>query len=121
MTVAPRIELRAPREARARYLVDAYRDIVENREALEAALTRLPVAPSPKRLASWRAMAEAGDFASLAEALIELHYDPAYNRSSRKETRRSLGAVALSDLEPASRAAATDEIARLVSETFQTA
>src|SRR5260221_2452430 len=42
MLQAPRIELSAPRAVRARYLVHTYRDIVEDRAALNEAFARLP-------------------------------------------------------------------------------
>ena len=70
MQTAPRIELRAPLEARAAYLVSAYRDVIENREALDAAFARLPVYPGQKRLENWRGMADAGAFEELAAALM---------------------------------------------------
>jgi tRNA 2-selenouridine synthase len=107
---APRIELLADRPARARYLVAAYGDIIRDRPALDAALQRLPIRPSRERLAAWRALADAGEFATLAEALMTLHYDPAYARSGKKQSRPLLGSVALDPTDPASFAAATDAV-----------
>jgi tRNA 2-selenouridine synthase len=114
MAEAPRIELAAAPEARARYLVRAYRDIIENRPALDEALRRLPTPPGRKRLEAWAQLADAGDFEALAAALMELHYDPAYRRSSRKDERRSLGTVDAGGLEPADLDAAAAEIAAQV-------
>ena len=74
---APAIELAAERADRARYLVSAYAELTADRAALDAAFARLPVHPSRQRLAGWRALADAGAFAELAEALRALHYDPA--------------------------------------------
>lgn len=113
MQAAPRIEIQAPREARARYLVSAYRDIIENRAELEEAFDRLPVYPGQKRLENWRGLADAGQFEDLAEALMEHHYDPAYDRSSRKDQRVRLGVVALEGLDAANQEAAVAEIRRL--------
>jgi tRNA 2-selenouridine synthase len=113
MLAAPRIELRAPRDARARYLVHAYRDVIENREELEAAFARLPVYPGQKRLENWRGLADLGAFEDLAEALMEHHYDPAYDRSSRKADRPASAMVALANLEAASQETAVDEVLRL--------
>ena len=110
MAVAPRIELTAGREARARYLVRAYRDIIDNRAALDEALRRLPTPPGRKRLAAWGELADAGEFEALALALMDLHYDPAYRRSSRKETRASLGVVDAGGLEDGDLDAAAAEI-----------
>ncbi len=114
MTIAPRIELLASPELRARYLVTAYRDIVENRPALDEALRRLPTPPGRKRLEAWGQLADAGAFEELALALMELHYDPAYRRSSRTDGRPSLGLVKLSGLESNDLDAAADEIVRRI-------
>ena len=114
MAQAPRIELAAEPQARARYLVRAYRDIIEDRAALDDALRRLPTPPGRKRLDAWGQLADAGDFEALALALMELHYDPAYRRSSRKDERQSLGVVDVAGLEPADLDAAATEIARRI-------
>jgi tRNA 2-selenouridine synthase len=114
MAAAPRIELAAAPESRARYLVRAYRDITLDRPALDEALRRLPTPPGRKRLEVWGQLADAGDFEALARALMELHYDPAYLRSSRKDGRRSLGVVDAGGLEPGDLDAAAAEIARRV-------
>lgn len=111
---APRIELTADRADRARYLVGAYADIVADRAALEDIFLRLPVSPSAERLASWRAMADAGAFADLAAAIMGLHYDPAYDRSRKRHDRPLLGALDLAPDDPASLASAAGEVARLV-------
>ena len=112
MAQAPRLELSASPEARARYLVRAYSDIVEDRAALDEALRRLPTPPGHRRLEAWSQLADAGEFEALALALMELHYDPAYRRSSRKETRPSLGVVEVGGLEAGDLDAAADEIER---------
>jgi tRNA 2-selenouridine synthase len=88
MSEAPRIALRAPAAARARYLVEAYAEIATDAEALARAIARLPVHHSRERRASWLALARAGEVEALAAALIEAHYDPAY---ARAETGRRLG------------------------------
>lgn len=111
---ASRIELRAAAEDRARYLVAAYGDLIADRAALENAFGRLPVHPSRERLAGWRAMADAGDFAGLAQALMALHYDPAYDRSRRKDARPLLATVDLIPGEAASQEAAADAVAERV-------
>jgi tRNA 2-selenouridine synthase len=111
MAQAPRIELVAEPQARARYLVTAYRDIVENRAALDEALRRLPTPVGRKRLEAWGQLADAGDFEALALALMELHYDPAYLRSSRKDERPTLSAVDLGALTPDELDAAARDIA----------
>jgi tRNA 2-selenouridine synthase len=116
MTEAPRITLQVPPEHRARYLARVYADSVQDLDALEALLHRLPGRHGRKAVAAWRALAEAGEFEALAGALIEAHYDPAYDRSSRIETRRSLGVIEVPGLAEADQDAAAKAIeARLES------
>jgi tRNA 2-selenouridine synthase len=114
MAAAPRIVLTAPVADRARYLLEAYGDIVRDRARLEDILERLPPHHGREQKALWRSLAEAGDYAALAESLIQAHYDPGYARSAKREARASLGEVDLSDLTPASREAAADRILALL-------
>ena len=85
-----------------------------NIERIEAVLARLPVHPSQKRLEGWRALLAAGDYAALADALMELHYDPAYLRGRRKDGREATAVIALETLDGPSLDRAADEIARQV-------
>lgn len=113
LSLAPVVELEAEPDCRARYLVEAYGDMIADRARLEAALDRMPVSPSPARRAAWQAMIEAGAFADLAQAVMALHYDPAYDRSRKKHERPRLGMVPLDPTDPASQEAAADAVARL--------
>lgn len=114
MLDAPRIELWAPRHERARYLVSAYDDIVLDREKLDQVLKTLPLYPGKKRLAAWSELADAGDFAGVAEAVVEQHYDPAYVRSRRIKERPRLAKIELVSLSEADRSKAADAIIRLM-------
>ena len=115
MSVAPRIAVTAPAAERARHLAGAYADIVTDRAAFETSLARLPIHIGAKTLEAWRALADAGDLAALAQGLIEAHYDPAYDRASRKEGRPApTASVTLPDLTPAALEAAADEVAAAV-------
>lgn len=78
MTEAPRIAIAAPRPVRAEYLTRAYGDMVEDAARLDGVLTLLRHAHAAEQVAEWRAMAAAGDFAPLADSLMEHHYDPRY-------------------------------------------
>lgn len=111
MQAAPVIEITAPRPERARYLVQAYSDIVQDHAALDAACRRLPTHPGRARLESWRHLADAGAFEVLAEALMELHYDPAYAKSHKTDVRLRLGVIELSQMNDAALNAAADRIA----------
>ena len=98
MAAAPRIELVARPEARAAYLAAVYRDVVADRSWLDDVLGRLPTPAGKKRLAAWGALADGGQWEALALELMELHYDPAYRRSAKRETRLRLGEVAMGNL-----------------------
>jgi tRNA 2-selenouridine synthase len=115
MLAAPSIELKVPLAARARYLVRAYRDIVEDGPALEQTLLRLPGRHGRKRLAEWLDLARAKQFEALAQALVRDHYDPAYQRSRREDGRRRLGIVEVADLDPASQDSAASWLAEIIS------
>jgi tRNA 2-selenouridine synthase len=114
MTAAPRITVAAPAAARAAYLARCYADLLDDRPAFDAALTRLPIYPGRKALAGWAALADAGDLEALAASLIETHYDPAYTRAARKDARPRLATVTLAGLNAADQDAAADKIAGLV-------
>jgi tRNA 2-selenouridine synthase len=119
MTSAPAIKLTAPREARARYLVRTYRDIVADRAALTEAFARLPTHPGRQRLEDWAKLADAGEFEALAEAVMELHYDPAYARAARKTARPRLGTLDLADLTPEDLARAADGVVEMLRRQFR--
>jgi tRNA 2-selenouridine synthase len=114
MLAAPRIELAAPRRARAAYLTRAYGDTIADPAALDDTLAKLPIHHGKERLTEWRALAAVGAFADLAEGLIEHHYDPAYERSRRKDIRPCLEVFCLDDLAPSSLDRAAARIADIV-------
>jgi len=114
MLAAPAIDLDVSIAARARHLLAAYHDIVEDASALEATLMRIPGRHGRKRIEAWLDLARRGQFEALAEALMQDHYDPAYRRSRREDQRRRLGVIQLADLAPATQAAAATRIAQLI-------
>ncbi len=114
MAGAPRIELAAPRQARARHLASAYGDLTGDPAALGQTLERLTLRiarADRERLAD---LLEARDWPGLAEALIETHYDPAYLRSSRADARPLLQRIELAELSPGALAAAAARIEALL-------
>jgi len=113
MAAAPRIELIAPAEERARYLAAGYAELGQDAETLIRLLGRLPDRPGRKRLEAWTGLVREGQLETLAGELISLHYDPAYRRSSRKAERTTLGTVALDRLDDEAFERAAAEVARL--------
>ena len=111
MTGAPRIRIEAAAPARVGYLMRAYADTIADREALDHALSRLPIRLGKKRIDGWRALARGGAFEELAEELLSRHYDPAYARSSRLEERTQVERIPLTRLDDAALDAAAHAIA----------
>ncbi|SMH40276.1 tRNA 2-selenouridine(34) synthase MnmH [Maritimibacter sp. HL-12] len=97
MIAAPRVDIRAPLDARAGHLVDEYDDMVRDPGKLDAVLSKLVRFHGHKRVDDWRALAGAGAFRALCTALILEHYDPRYARISRPDAPR-LAALDLPDL-----------------------
>ncbi|RME14896.1 MAG: tRNA 2-selenouridine(34) synthase MnmH [Alphaproteobacteria bacterium] len=112
MIRAGRIEIAAPLAARAGHLVSQYPDLTSNPARLDAILDKLVRFHGRERVARWRALAAAGDFATMSAELIEEHYDPRYRRISRDEAPR-LARLDLPDLEPATLAEAAARIIAL--------
>ena len=101
MQAADRLVIQAPVEERARYLMHAYPDLATNRDKLIQAIEGLRQFQSGDTITGWLALAEAGDFHSLAVALVEAHYDPAYDRARKRDgaewTERVLETASLDD------------------------
>jgi tRNA 2-selenouridine synthase len=116
MAGAPRIEIVAPRAARVAYLLEAYRDLAEDAPAVAAALAGLTARHGRKQVGEWRDQLACGELRALAHGLVELHYDPAYERGRREAGRPVLGEVAMADLGPVQQELAAGAIARLVKE-----
>lgn len=114
MRAAPRIEINAPLEARADYLVGAYPELLKDRPKLSTVLSKLEVYPGRKRLENWRDLADEGHFADLAKEVVELHYDPAYERSRKRDERPLLKTIAVESLDEASLDAAAEEVCALL-------
>jgi tRNA 2-selenouridine synthase len=101
MAQAPRVLLTAPREARARHLIETYGELVADPAALKHTLSQLPVHIGRKAVEAMAAQVDAGAFTELAASLMELHYDPAYSRSAREDQRPLLGSIALEHIDDA--------------------
>lgn len=94
---APRVEITAPLASRAKYLVEAYSDIVADPSRLLATIERLRPLHSADIISSWRALAESSQHFDLALSLMRLHYDPSYakSRARAREPGRRIRAESL--------------------------
>ncbi|TVP73445.1 MAG: tRNA 2-selenouridine(34) synthase MnmH [Rhodobacteraceae bacterium] len=111
MKHAPRIEITVPQDARARYLLGEYHDILARREDLAARLNALRPHRDGRMIAHWLDLLAAGDDLALAEALIRDHYDPSYAKSRANHTFAVIALMDAPDLSPASRDALAQRIA----------
>lgn len=119
MTAAPLVELETSLDARVRRIVSTYGDRLARPREVEAVLNRLPRHHSHERRKAWIDAADAGDAASLAQALLSEHYDPAYRRQAATSPR--LGKVALAGGSDGDIGAAAAAVADLISAAAQTA
>ena len=117
MKRAPSIVVEAPIGVRARNIVEAYRDLVADRGAIAAAIDRLAPFHPKERLEDWRALAEAGEDATLAADLMRVHYDPLYDRSRRRREAPTLATLRLAEISPDALDGAAAEIIRLMART----
>lgn len=109
MLAAPRIRLTAPLAARAAHLAADYADLTADQARLSDVLDKLVRYHGRAQVEAWKALAAEGAFATLAEDLIRVHYDPGYARQSRRGRRRLTG-FDLPDLSDETLAATAREI-----------
>ena len=78
MKNASRINIQAPLEARVRYCLQKYRNLVCNNEDLNLLLVKLSPFHSRKRIEEWNALVKCNNFEGLVSQLLHYHYDPRY-------------------------------------------
>ena len=116
MKSAPRIEISADVDDRARYLVDAYSDICSDLAALSDRLDRLVRLQGRETVEDWKDMAAKGAHEALARELILRHYDPRYAKVRERaggEVRLTFEAEALDEI---GRAHLSERIAASINE-----
>lgn len=84
MKKAPRIELSAPMDARAKYLRHAYDDIFSNGPELARILSGLIPIQGRDRVERWLEFAKSEQFLPLITELMQDHYDPRYLKSRNR-------------------------------------
>lgn len=108
MRASPCVRIEAPPAARVALLIEDYAHFLADPDMLNARLAHLSELRGNQTVAAWQAMARAGAWPELVAALLEQHYDPAYDKSlSHNYARRdsdvtlhadNLSAPALRDL-----------------------
>lgn len=113
MRAAPRLEIDAPRSARAEYLARAYVDMVEDAGKLTAVIDRLRPLHAAAVIEDWHRMVAAGAHVALADDLMARHYDPRYLRH-RERIGAAQETVAVEGLGPQDLEALADRVAARV-------
>lgn len=84
MRASPVVRVEAPLELRARFLLAEYGHFVDACDALFTQLDRLVDLHGHARIAEWKTLAAEGHWEAFVAALLREHYDPAYDRSMRR-------------------------------------
>ncbi len=105
MCKAPRVIIEASLPERARYLTRAYADIVADGARLVQVIDLLRHAQPRETIEAWTALAASDQFEALAQDLMQVHYDPRYEKHRARMTvpaialqAPSLAEAALNDL-----------------------
>lgn len=98
------VRIDMPLDARARFLVDDYAHFVADPASLFAQLDCLVELHGRELIAHWKSLADAGAWEAFVAALLQGHYDPAYDRSMQRNFSAldACEPVALGDFDPAS-------------------
>lgn len=113
MVAAPRVAIAAPRVARAEYLARAYADLTADADRLAATVSMLKPLHPAEVIEDWLGLAAAGEFAALADGLMERHYDPRYGKH-RARMAVPLAEVGVDDLRPEALPAIAEAVAEAV-------
>jgi tRNA 2-selenouridine synthase len=84
MRAAPCTLVDAPVAVRARLLLREYRHFTTDRALLFERLERLAALHGTRQVEAWKALAVAADWDAFVESMLALHYDPAYDRSMKR-------------------------------------
>ena len=114
MAKAPRIDLTAPIAARTQYIADDYADILRDPETVSRRLDPLRRTRGHATVDHWQKLQDAKDYAGLAAALMQDHYDPSYAKSRRMEDREILAEVHAETLCEDGQNRAADAIAAII-------
>ncbi len=112
MRAAPCTQLEACVEVRAELLLREYEHFVADPHLLFERLDRLLALHGRAQIDAWKAMASSERWHEFVASLLELHYDPAYERSMRVNYLR-IGEATQVRLESSDRAALADAARRI--------
>ncbi|MDD9979281.1 MAG: tRNA 2-selenouridine(34) synthase MnmH [Boseongicola sp.] len=116
MRDAPRISIAAPVEARISFLIDAYSDVLSEPASLMDRLDLLVPLRGRAQVDDWKKCVATGDFAKVARGLIELHYDPRYEKSRKANTAKTKRQFTTERLDETGLEKLADQVAEAVNE-----
>ena len=99
MRAAPRIDIAARLQARAKFLTRDYADVLETPSNMAKRLEKLRPYCSHARVDQWLTYLRGGKYELLAAELMEHHYDRGYERSRASRENTVLGTLATSSLD----------------------
>ncbi|NOD62785.1 MULTISPECIES: tRNA 2-selenouridine(34) synthase MnmH [unclassified Ruegeria] len=114
LCAAPRVQITAPIEARAAYLVRAYDDILSDSDRLRDRLSPLRFHRGHDVVDGWMHLIDADEKHALTQALMEQHYDPAYTKSRRSRSVQVLANINIATLDDDGLATAASQIESLL-------
>lgn len=100
MRAAPRIDIAATLQARAKFLTRDYADVLVDPDHMAARLNKLRPYCSHARVDQWLEYLRSGAHEALAAELMQHHYDRGYNRSREGRDNPSLATLQTEALEP---------------------
>ena len=86
MKEADRINIQAPLEARVKYCLRSYRNLIPQGKGLTDLIDKLAPFHAKKLVNEWKNLATGGAFEKLVTQLLHHHYDPRYGKKDCLET-----------------------------------
>ena len=114
MRAAPRIVVSAPVAARAEFLARTYADGSVDREEFVDRLGRLVDLCGHAQVQAWKDGVLAGHFKEVAASLIEVHYDPRYQKVRERIGAGSVASFEAGRLDDAGLDSLADQVAEAV-------
>jgi tRNA 2-selenouridine synthase len=94
------ILIRVPTAARVAHLIAEYEHLIERPQVLSAALKMLAPRRGSGHFEHWTKLIESREWSALVESLLDVHYDPGYERSLKRHFPRIRREVLIHNLQP---------------------
>ena len=110
MIHAPVIMIEVDRQQRAEYLVSEYPHLLSDQTDLNRLIDGMIYRHGHAETGKWRELMRQHDWVSLSHALLERHYDPAYDQSVTRHERPVAGIVSMASITQTDISGCADEI-----------